>query len=238
MVSKDTKRRHRHNPIQSPIVNPPGIEISAMNSDQDDLRVTDYISELMETATLSDSTTQWNSLENNNKIGLEMMKIGIAQGVSNSSLKGLLKVNSRPSIHKLKKQLNIIGPLEAEIIECCINGCCLFENSLDQFCLDCKEPRFRADGAPVAVFTYLPLIPRLVTKLRNIRYRKQSAYAFNFVTSKESQNDNAAPSQLEDIYDGEIFRNLRNSGVIHNTLGDICLAIGLDGYSFQKKYTF
>jgi len=170
-------------------------------------------------------------LNQNEKIGMQMYQSGIACGVPNTALERLLALNERPSIHKLNKLLRRTTELQTQIIDCCRNGCRLFEDATVMVCEVCTLSRYTDSGAPREQFTYLPIVPRILSQLRD--RSTATLMEYGFLPGPEAADGEEVYS---DIYDGEHYQQLVRSELVERTYGSVPISVGLDGFSFQKKY--
>lgn len=130
------------------------------------------------------------------------------------------------------------NPLRTETIDMCINSCMLFDgpnNSVLEACSNpkCGQPRFRVDEQNNRFarkkFTYISLIDRLVTQLQDPARRQELRYSYNHISTTNAQRE------LDDIFDGEIFKKLVADGVVKT--GPNCMYIGVstDGFKIWSK---
>ena len=106
-----------------------------------------------------------------------------------------------PSLAHAHARVLALSGVEPSLFNCCINLCCCYIGPYinDQHCFFCNEPRFDSQGRPHSQFTYIPLLPRLVTLYRNPRMTDQMRYR----ASCEYE-----PDRVNDIFDGHIYRDL------------------------------
>jgi hypothetical protein len=243
-VSRTTKWRHSrpvdyvpgsNNPLDEPMSSEderdaqprnPFVDEEMINFDADVQRLTYPIV----TPELS-----YNELRRKDRIGLRMLKASIKMYSTDAVLVEHLKINGRPSVPKLMKKLDLLTPDQSHKIDCCRDGCVLFEDTVSIRCSICNQLRRNDRGLPFQTFTYIPLIPRLVFKLQTAKYRALTEYAYNFYNRIPSHGIHRRNDIYQDIYDGDAFEKLVHAQVIGNELGDIFVSIGLDGFSFQKK---
>lgn len=159
-----------------------------------------------------------------------MFQSAIEGGITDTALEKFLALNGRPTIHRLEKLLDQMSDLQPQLIDCCKNGCRLFKDATTFRCEIYDFERYTDTGSPREQFTYLPVIPRIVSQLRDETMRAQMEYGFN-----SGQPEAMDETIYRDIHDGCHFQKLRDGGVIERVLGSIPLSVGLDGFSFQKK---
>jgi hypothetical protein len=127
------------------------------------------------------------------------------------------------------------------LIDCCVNSCLAYTGpraGLTQ-CpyTHCKEKRFDATGNPRKQFSYLPLIPRLVTFFACHKQNVKMAYRSKFTHD---------PAVVKDVFDSVLYRSLISkfiAPVVGPALGtkyfsdawDLALGLSTDGYAPFKK---
>ncbi|KAG2749174.1 hypothetical protein P692DRAFT_20667152, partial [Suillus brevipes Sb2] len=74
-----------------------------------------------------------------------------------------------PSLKKAKSRVAFLSGLEPQYHDCCVNSCCCFvgPNEDLEVCPHCSAPRYQSNGRPHKQFTYVPVIPRLVSMFQN-----------------------------------------------------------------------
>ncbi|CAA7267806.1 unnamed protein product [Cyclocybe aegerita] len=109
------------------------------------------------------------------------------------------------------------------------------ESSL-KFCPHCKELRFQANGTPQCYFTYVPIIPHLITSFSNKKCAEEMQYHANHVHE---------PGKMTDVFDGSAYRDLLTQTVKIDgkDLGctyfsddrDIAFGLSTDGFAPLKR---
>lgn len=113
-----------------------------------------------------------------------------------------------PSVKSAQTRVAFLSGFKPEKHDCCYNSCCLFvgpHEDLDE-CPYCGEARYRANGKPRKVFTYLPLIPRLIAMYENPDMSEKMQYCASEHTYKEGQ--------IADVFDGSVYQNLLDQRVV------------------------
>lgn len=142
------------------------------------------------------------------------------------------------SLQKLQTRIAFLSGIKPVIYHCCKNSCCCFTGpfkSLD-ICPFCSEARYDANHRPRNVFSYLPLIPRLIAMCQD----NSTAEKMKYRAEHQSQ-----PRTITDIFDAEHYDHLRKTNV---TIGDeelphrffsqptdIALGLSTDGFGPFKK---
>ncbi|KAF5309636.1 hypothetical protein D9758_018932 [Tetrapyrgos nigripes] len=142
-----------------------------------------------------------------------------------------------PKLHTQRRRLLFLAGFKPQEYHCCINSCVCYAGTYadHQQCPYCKEPRFKPSGKPRKFFTYIPLIPRLRALFQNHDLAKKMRY----------RHDRLAKDVIEDIFDGEQYKELRNTSVHvgdthydRNYFSDpreVALGLSTDGFCPFKK---
>jgi len=121
-------------------------------------------------------------------------------------------------------------------VDCCRDGCVAFTADRNDLtaCDACNAPRFRADGKPHKQATYWPLVPWLRMMLAD-----PNSGAGMVKAMQEAPEAAAAipPKNLQDWFDGQIFRKLVAQSYISSNTGD-ALNISTDGFKAWKQRRF
>lgn len=159
-----------------------------------------------------------------------------------------------------------LSGLDPELYECCPNSCCCYVGSHSelQVCPYCSEPRYNRAGKPRKIFTYIPLVPRLLAAYRNpemakrMRYRaefKQSHVRHSIPTAECARHCELSgkgklgvcycPSKINDVFDSKQYRALCDTRVTVNNQQqahrffsdrrDIALGFSTDGFTPFKR---
>ncbi|QRV83005.1 Transposase family Tnp2 protein [Ceratobasidium sp. AG-Ba] len=119
-----------------------------------------------------------------------------------------------PSDFVAWRRLKILSGLESRTYDCCLNSCICYVgiySELEQ-CRYCKAPRFNAAGEPRRMFNYTPLIPQLLGLFQNPESIKKMRHRAGHEAYRA-----AHPGVMEDVFDGELYRRLRNTKVTQNS---------------------
>ena len=137
-----------------------------------------------------------------------------------------------------KSRAQFLATFKPVPYDCCINSCCCFVGPRkdDRECSHCNEPRFNAQEKPRKRFTYIPLIPRLISYFKNSALAKRMGYRHLFQSN---------PNHTTDVFDSSNYKTLRKS---HVTIGgekqnykyfedprDIVLGLSTDGFAPFKR---
>ncbi|THU92541.1 hypothetical protein K435DRAFT_576560, partial [Dendrothele bispora CBS 962.96] len=146
--------------------------------------------------------------------------------------------NNVPSWKVTRKRVEELSNLRPEVYHCCVNSCMCYTGvySEDTLCRFCKEPRFRPDGKPRKVFTYVPLIPRLIGYYRSLSMVEKLEYRATFTSDS---------GEITDVFDGSHYKSLCGQYV---TVGgqpldhkffsdrrDIALGLSSDGFAPWRR---
>ena len=143
-----------------------------------------------------------------------------------------------PSLQRLRSRITFLSGIKHVNYDCCKQSCCCFTGPYAELttCPFCTEPRFDASGHPRNVFSYIPLIPRLVNSYNDPQMKAQRMYRSEFQSE---------PGVMRDVFDSEHYKHLCQTYV---TIGgdqlpyrffsqpsDIALGISTDGFGPFKR---
>ena len=143
-----------------------------------------------------------------------------------------------PKLDSLRSRITFLAGFKPETYHCCPNSCCCYSGPHVDLsdCPYCGEARLRSDGKPRKIFTYLPLIPRLIALAGNQSIANNMRYRHCHEHKK---------GVSADIFDGENYRSLRGQ---HVTVGsktynheyfedsrDVALGLSTDGFAPFKR---
>jgi hypothetical protein len=140
-----------------------------------------------------------------------------------------------PSLSQMSTFVRNLSGIKPDLYDCCVNSCCAFTGlrAKDQQCDICKHPRFNIAGKPFKVFSYLPLLPRLVKLFESAKLSNEMRY--------RAHGHHHSAGKWTDIFDGDHYRWLLGQRVrvgdrtfTHSYFcGDRDIALGLstDGFS-------
>ncbi|KAF5315316.1 hypothetical protein D9619_007521 [Psilocybe cf. subviscida] len=149
-------------------------------------------------------------------------------------------VRPLPSLDAIRARVKFLAGFKPQQIHCCVNSCCAFTAQHEnlQQCPYCGSNRLKANGRPQKVFTYIPLIPRLIALASN----SQTAEA---MTYRANHRPGTTSSAKTDIFDGSHYQSLRHKDVILDDVNrghqffsdnrDIALGLSTDGFAPFKR---
>ncbi|KIO19497.1 hypothetical protein M407DRAFT_82724, partial [Tulasnella calospora MUT 4182] len=119
-----------------------------------------------------------------------------------------------PSLKVLRRHMHSLSGIEPVLYDCCANSCMCFAgpHAEKMFCDHCRTPRYLPNGKPANQFHYLPIIPQIhalyagINSARKMRYRHDN----------QDSNLHKLGEPIEDIYDSQLYRTLRNTYVSVN----------------------
>ncbi|KAG9076540.1 hypothetical protein FRC06_009452, partial [Ceratobasidium sp. 370] len=105
-------------------------------------------------------------------------------------------------------RLRILSGLETHAYDCCINSCLCYLGKYQDLtsCLFCKEPRYNAAGKARRTYHYAPLIPQLHGLFQTPEMIEKLCW-------RAKSEEHREPGKFEDVYDGEHYRQLRETEV-------------------------
>ncbi|QRV99729.1 Transposase family Tnp2 protein [Ceratobasidium sp. AG-Ba] len=150
---------------------------------------------------------------------------------------GPCKLLDIPSEFFAYQRLAILAGFGTRAYDCCVNSCCCFlgkHKDLDA-CPYCAEARYSAAGCPRRSFHYTPLIPQLQALFRSRQLLAKLMY-------RSKVEANPEPDMVQDVYDGEHYRKLRNTRLdpnaeyrILDNPEDLALGLSTDGFTLFKR---
>ncbi|KIO23573.1 hypothetical protein M407DRAFT_46621, partial [Tulasnella calospora MUT 4182] len=116
-----------------------------------------------------------------------------------------------PSLKTLRREMHDLCGIEPVVYHCCKNSCMCFAGPYTTLtsCLYCQHDRFKPNGQPYNQFHYIPLIPQI----RALYAGKTSATAMRYRAMHEFDNWLKDDRPITDIYDSDLYRNLRQSQI-------------------------
>ncbi|KAJ7466121.1 hypothetical protein FB451DRAFT_1041168, partial [Mycena latifolia] len=77
--------------------------------------------------------------------------------------------SSIPTLKVAKSQVKFLAAFKPVAYDYCPSSCCCYvgPHADENKCPYCNEPRFKSNRKPRKTFTYVPLIPRLVSYFKN-----------------------------------------------------------------------
>lgn len=143
-----------------------------------------------------------------------------------------------PTLKVTKARVEFLAAFRPVSYDCCPGSCCCYvgPHADEQKCPYCNEPRFKSNGKPRKTFTYVPLIPRLVSYFKNAEMTKEMSHRGSY---------EATPGVMKDVFDSKNYRDLRERFVTVNgakmpykffcDLRDIALGLSTDGFAPFKR---
>lgn len=110
----------------------------------------------------------------------------------------------------------------------CVNGCKLFvNNNTEEHCPHCQQPRYkdRDSTVPRSSIKMMSIGDILAQKLADPETRQLMQYRVN---------REAEPCCVEDVFDGEHYKNLVSKGYFSNP-DDVAIGLFTDGFVNQNK---
>ncbi|QRV91910.1 Transposase family Tnp2 protein [Ceratobasidium sp. AG-Ba] len=142
-----------------------------------------------------------------------------------------------PSKFIAYRRLAILAGFGTRAYDCCVNSCCCFlgKHQHCNICPYCAEPRYFPTGRARRSFHYSPLIPQLQALFRSPRMLQKLMY-------RSKVEENPDPDMIQDVYDGEHYRTLRNTQLhpdaeykILDNPEDLALGLSTDGFTLFKR---
>lgn len=146
------------------------------------------------------------------------------------------------SLKKAKSRVAFLSGLEPQYHDCCVNSCCCFvgPNEDLEVCPHCSAPHYQSNGRPQKQFTYVPVIPRLISMFQNPALATKMRY--------HAHDHIHIPGSVNDVFDGSWYHQLRATNVVINNTEmpfshfsnprDIALGLSTDGFApFQRRKT-
>ncbi|KAL0565341.1 hypothetical protein V5O48_016681, partial [Marasmius crinis-equi] len=136
-----------------------------------------------------------------------------------------------PKLGELRSRINFLAGFKPEFYNCCVNLCCCYTGKLAslQSCPYCKQSRFHANGKPRKQFTYIPLIPRLIARMRDRDMAAKTQYRSTHAHD---------PDVITDIFDGSCYRDLCQCHVRVDRREMLRLASGVIAFDILKEEMF
>jgi hypothetical protein len=151
-----------------------------------------------------------------------------------------------PSWKATAAQAAFISGISPTLYDCCPNSCCYYigpHAELDK-CPYCESSCYNADGRAQKKFTYVPLIPRLVSLFKNADFVDKMQYRAG--TDPKSRPHQHVPGMVTDIFDGTHYCGLLETRVtvdnekmpyrFFSDSQDIALGLSTDGFApFRRR---
>ncbi|KAJ6462062.1 hypothetical protein DFH09DRAFT_879428, partial [Mycena vulgaris] len=142
-----------------------------------------------------------------------------------------------PTLKITKARVEFLAAFKPVPYDCCPKSCCCYvgPHADETKCPYCDEPRFKSNGKPRKTFTYVPLIPRLVSYFKNAKVVEQMSYRGKYKPD----------GIMKDVFDSTNHRILQDRFVTVNgakmpykffcDLRDIALGLSTDGFAPFKR---
>src|ERR1700677_3067849 len=107
-----------------------------------------------------------------------------------------------PKIDSICSRVAFLSGFKPEFYDCCPKSCCCYVGPHENLsaCPYCDEPQFSVDGKPWKKFTYIPIIPRLITFAGNKSMAKQMQY--------QAYEHSHTTGVSTDVFDGHNYCSL------------------------------
>jgi hypothetical protein len=137
-----------------------------------------------------------------------------------------------PTARTAHRRIAFLAAFKPQIYHCCVRSCMCYAgiySDLDS-CLYCKELRLK-NGKPHKVFSYIPLIPRLIALYMNPEMVRKMMYRHDYKINKGGK--------MRDYLDGLVYQSLLKREIPIGNTGykffqfatDIALGLFTDGFS-------
>lgn len=168
--------------------------------------------------------------------GLRLLYVKSNFNFSEAAFNDIIKVfrnNCEISLFKIKNKLKLIVGIEPQIYDMCVNSCCAFTGDFENEskCRYCSKSRYYA-GKARKHLPYISIIERLKLQFKNSQRSRELLYRYNYTYNKE----NLFHDDIGDIFDGQIYRELLDSGYFPDSR-DIAFSASCDGYQIFRQKT-
>ena len=132
------------------------------------------------------------------------------------------------SLYNVKKYLTEVTGLVPVFYDMCENSCICYTEEYESYqrCPICESARLDTKGKAKKVMPYLSIKDRLKTQFSNENRAKELLYHYEHITNKNDDD-------LDDIFDGEIYKELVNKNLF-NDKRDVAFTASCDGYQIFK----
>src|SRR5256714_5818186 len=112
----------------------------------------------------------------------------------------------------------------------CENSCIYYTGQYESYqnCPKCDSIRLDMNGKAKGVMSYLSIIDRLKIQFNNENRAEELLYHHEYITNKDN-ND------LDDIFDGEIYKELVNDGLFNDKRDIAFIASFVEYQIFNKR---
>ena len=165
--------------------------------------------------------------------GLKLLYLKSLYNFTKSAYNDIIKVftTNNLSLYNVKKYLTEVTGLVPVFYDMCENSCICYTEEYEfyQRCPICESARLDTKGKAKKVMPYLSIKDRLKTQFSNENRAKELLYRYEHITNKNDDD-------LDDIFDGEIYKELVNKNLF-NDKRDVAFTASCDGYQIFKQKT-
>ena len=167
--------------------------------------------------------------------GLRLLHLKSLYNFTEAAYNDIIKlfVNKNISLYKVKKILEEFTGLVPTFYDICENSCICYTNVYESYqnCPLCNSSRYDSNNKPKKVMPYLSIKEMLKIQYNNKVRAKELLYRYEYITNKESDDDD-----LDDIFDEEIYKELLERNLFKDNR-DIAITVSCDGYQIFKQKT-
>jgi len=167
--------------------------------------------------------------------GLRLLHLKSLYNFTEAAYNDIIKlfVNKNISLYKVKKILEEFTGLVPTFYDICENSCICYTDVYESYqnCPLCNSSRYDSNNKPKKVMPYLSIKEMLKIQYNNKVRAKELLYRYEYITNKESDDDD-----LDDIFDGEIYKELLERNLFKDNR-DIAITVSCDGYQIFKQKT-
>ena len=165
--------------------------------------------------------------------GLKLLHLKSLYNFTESAFDDIMKVftTNNVSLYKVKKYLKEETGLVPIFYDMCENSCICYTGQYESYqnCPVCESTRLDARGKAKKVMPFLSIIDRLKVQYKDETRAKELLYRYEYNINK---NDN----DLDDIFDGKIYKELINDNLFSDQR-DVAFTASCDGYQIFKQKT-
>jgi hypothetical protein len=165
--------------------------------------------------------------------GLKLLYLKSLYNFTESAYDDIIKVftTNNLSLYNIKKYLTEVTGLVPVFYDMCENSCICYTEEYESYqrCPICDSARLDTKGKAKKVMPYLSIKDRLKTQFSNKNRAKELLYRYEYITNKNDDD-------LDDIFDGEIYKELVNKNLF-NDKRDVVFTASCDGYQIFKQKT-
>jgi len=167
--------------------------------------------------------------------GLRLLHLKSLYNFTEAAYNDIIKlfVNKNISLYKVKKILEEFTGLVSTFYDICENSYICYTDVYESYqnCPLCNSSRYDSNNKPKKVMPYLSIKEMLKIQYNNKVRAKELLYRYEYITNKESDDDD-----LDDIFDGEIYKELLERNLFRDNR-DIAITVSCDGYQIFKQKT-